>query len=51
MGILIANLDPLSLHEKNYQPELDYNSYGFSESDLDREIFIDGSLGLGNCYT
>jgi len=45
-GHLIANLDPLELHEKNYHPELDYKSYGFNENDLDREIFIDGSLGL-----
>ncbi len=45
-GHLIANLDPLNLHKKNYHPELDYKSYGFSESDLDRGIFIDGSLGL-----
>ena len=45
-GHLIANLDPLNLHEKNYHPELDYRSYGFNENDLDREIFIDGSLGL-----
>ena len=45
-GHLIANLDPLNLHKKNYHPELDYKSYGFSESDLDRVIFIDGSLGL-----
>ena len=45
-GHLIANLDPLNLHEKNYHPELDYKSYGFSKNDLDREIFIDGSLGL-----
>ena len=45
-GHLIANLDPLNLHKKNYHPELDYKSYGFSENDLDREIFIDGSLGL-----
>ena len=45
-GHLIANLDPLNLHEKNYHPELDYKSYGFSDSDLDREIFVDGSLGL-----
>ena len=40
-GHLIANLDPLNLHKKNYHPELDYKSYGFSETDLDREIFID----------
>ena len=45
-GHLIANLDPLNLHEKNYHPELDYKSYGFSDNDLDREIFVDGSLGL-----
>ena len=45
-GHLIANLDPLNLHEKNYHPELDYRSYGFTDNDLDREIFVDGSLGL-----
>ncbi|MDC0058201.1 2-oxoglutarate dehydrogenase E1 component, partial [Pelagibacteraceae bacterium] len=45
-GHLIANLDPLDLYEKIYHPELDYKSYGFNENDLDREIFIDGSLGL-----
>ena len=45
-GHLIANLDPLNMLKKNYHTELDYKSYGFSESDLNREIFIDGSLGL-----
>ena len=45
-GHLIANLDPLNLHKKNYHPELDYKSYGFTEKDLNKEIFIDGSLGL-----
>ena len=45
-GHLIADLDPLKLHKKNYHPELDYKSYGFVEKDLDRLIFIDGSLGL-----
>ncbi|SVB01228.1 uncharacterized protein METZ01_LOCUS154082, partial [marine metagenome] len=45
-GHLIANLDPLKLHQKNHHPELDYKSYGFTENDLDRKIFIDGSLGL-----
>ncbi|MBD1147437.1 2-oxoglutarate dehydrogenase E1 component [Pelagibacterales bacterium SAG-MED31] len=45
-GHLIANLDPLDLHEKIYHPELDYKSYGFNKNDLDKEIFIDGSLGL-----
>jgi len=45
-GHLIANLDPLKLQKKNYHPELDYKSYGFIDSDLERRIFIDGSLGL-----
>ena len=45
-GHLIADLDPLKLLEKNYHPELDYRSYGFSDKDLNRAIFIDGSLGL-----
>ena len=45
-GHLIANLDPLNLHKKNYHPELDYKNYGFTDSDLEKKIFIDGSLGL-----
>ncbi len=45
-GHLIADLDPLKILEREYPPELDYKSYGFTESDLDREIFVDGSLGL-----
>ena len=47
-GHLIANLDPLQLSQKNYHPELDYKNYGFNESDLEKSIFIDGSLGLDN---
>ena len=45
-GHLIADLDPLKLNKKNYHPELDYKTYGFTEDDLDKSIFIDGSLGL-----
>src|SRR5690606_9717260 len=45
-GHLYANLDPLGLHEPEYHPELDYRTYGFDESDLDRPIFIDNVLGL-----
>ena len=45
-GHLIADLDPLKILEREYPAELDYKSYGFSHNDLDREIFIDGSLGL-----
>ena len=45
-GHLIANLDPLNITKKDYHPELDYKSYGLKDADLDRDIFIDGSLGL-----
>jgi len=45
-GHLEAKLDPLGLTEPEPHPELDYRSYGFSDADLDREIFIDNVLGL-----
>ena len=45
-GHLIADLDPLGLEDRDYHAELDYKTYGFSESDLDRRIFIDNVLGL-----
>ena len=45
-GHLIANLDPLGMFKKNNHSELDYKTYGFNENDLERMIFIDGSLGL-----
>ncbi len=45
-GHLHANLDPLGLTEKPYHSELDPQTYGFGESDLDREIFLDNVLGL-----
>ena len=47
-GHLVADLDPLQLNQKNHHPELDYRNYGFNESDLEKSIFIDGSLGLDN---
>ena len=45
-GHLAADLDPLKLAERPPQPELDPASYGFSEADLDRPIFLDKVLGL-----
>jgi len=45
-GHLKANLDPLKLEAPKDHPELDYTSYGFTEEDLDRPIFIDYVLGL-----
>ncbi|MDX1782317.1 MAG: 2-oxoglutarate dehydrogenase E1 component, partial [Thalassovita sp.] len=45
-GHLVADLDPLGMREDNKHPELDPASYGFSEADMDRPIFIDNVLGL-----
>ena len=45
-GHRIADLDPLNLMEKKRHPELEYSSYGFTEADLDRPIFIDGVMGM-----
>ena len=45
-GHLIANLDPLSIQKKNEHPELRPESYGFTKKDYNRQIFLDGVLGL-----
>ena len=45
-GHLQASLDPLDLVEKTYHPELDPETYGFTDADLDRPIFINHVLGL-----
>jgi len=45
-GHLMARLDPLGLRDESMRPELDPASYGFTEADMDRPIFIDNVLGL-----
>jgi 2-oxoglutarate dehydrogenase E1 component len=45
-GHLAADLDPLKLVDGSTHPELDPKSYGFTEADMDRPIFIDNVLGL-----
>ncbi|MEP2682671.1 MAG: 2-oxoglutarate dehydrogenase E1 component [Sulfitobacter sp.] len=45
-GHLAADLDPLAMRGGAAHPELDPQSYGFMEADMDRPIFIDNVLGL-----
>ena len=45
-GHLLAKLDPLNLASRSHHPELDPATYGFTEKDWDRPIFIDNALGL-----
>jgi 2-oxoglutarate dehydrogenase E1 component len=45
-GHLAADLDPLGLEKKEAHPELEPASYGFTERDYDRKIFLDYVLGL-----
>jgi len=45
-GHFHANLDPLGLTPPHNQEELDPRTYGFTEADLDRPIFLDKVLGL-----
>lgn len=43
-GHSIANLDPLKMDVRPIPPELQIETYGWSEADLDREFFV-GSIG------
>ena len=45
-GHFHANLDPLGIEPIRNHEELDPRSYGFSEADYDRRIFLDHVLGL-----
>ncbi len=45
-GHFHANLDPLNLEPRKDHEELHPSSYGFTEADWDRKIFIDFVLGL-----
>jgi len=40
-GHLSAQFDPLGLVGKGYHKDLDYQTYGFTEDDLDREFYLD----------
>ena len=46
-GHLMANFDPLGLVGEGYHKELDYKTYGFTEDDFDRLIYVDDLIGQG----
>jgi len=45
-GHLVADLDPLGMRDATPHPELDPRTYGFTDADMDRPIFLDKVLGL-----
>ncbi len=45
-GHLEAQLDPLGLQQPKRHSELDPATYGFTEADMDRSIFLDHVLGF-----
>lgn len=45
-GHFYAKLDPLGIEAPRDREELDPRTYGFSEADFDRRIFLDHVLGL-----
>src|SRR3977135_893629 len=45
-GHFHAKLDPLGIEPARNREELDPRSYGFTEADFDRKIFLDHVLGL-----
>jgi 2-oxoglutarate dehydrogenase E1 component len=45
-GHLMADLDPLRLEDRGAHEELQPASYGFTQDDLDREIYIGNVLGF-----
>ncbi len=45
-GHLLARLDPLGLLKRDEHPELKPETYGFVSEDLNKKIFLDGTLGI-----
>ncbi len=45
-GHLAANLDPLGMTKQDIPADLTPEYHGFTESDLDRQVYVGGTLGL-----
>jgi len=50
-GHLKADLDPLGLKKQEEHEELEPATYGFTAADMDREVYINNVLGLGEYAT
>ena len=46
IGHLEADLDPLRLSARTPHPQLEPSFYGFHAEDMDKQVYIDGVLGL-----
>jgi 2-oxoglutarate dehydrogenase E1 component len=44
-GHLLATLDPLGIEKPKMHADLDPATYGFSDADMDRSIYLGGNLG------
>ncbi len=44
-GHLLATLDPLGIEQPTMHADLDPKTYGFSDADFDRSIYLGGNLG------
>jgi 2-oxoglutarate dehydrogenase E1 component len=47
-GNLLADLDPLGLEGHRPHPDLEPATYGFTDADYDRQIFLAGEMGIKN---
>ncbi len=45
-GHLLAKLDPLGLKQPEHHPELEPSTYGFTEADYDRPIYVHNIVGV-----
>ena len=45
-GHLAANLDPLGLSKREMPDDLKTDYHGFSDSDIDRNVYLGGTMGL-----
>ncbi|MEV9587436.1 hypothetical protein AB0207_26680, partial [Klebsiella quasipneumoniae] len=45
-GHLAANLDPLGLSKREMPDDLKTEYHGFSDTDIDRPVYLGGTMGL-----